>query len=208
MSNYFGKLCPGIVDPNTGVVPLTVGDGTAVGVVPLTVGECTVPSTVDEATGTAWSIQRFSYVPHPGDDLGVLVKKVNPEAKLPERAHLDDLGYDLFVASLEPKSGGVLCVHTGIAMQPPPGWGFEMVPRSSLHKKGWLLANSVGVIDSGYRGEVMVMLAPWNQAPERPAVGDRIVQIIPRKIVNVSFYEVAELGDTARGAGGFGSSGA
>ena len=96
---------------------------------------------------------------------------------------------------------------TGIKVQPAFGWYFDLVPRSSISKTGYMLANSIGVIDRTYVGPVLVPLRKVDpHAPdlELPA---RLVQIIPRPIVHIQWEEVEALDETARGAGGFGSTG-
>lgn len=148
-----------------------------------------------------------SFPPPPQQLISVKVKKLHPDAKPPVRANWGDAGYDLCAMSVEQRDNGLVVVHTGIAIEPPEGWWFEMVPRSSICKRGWALANSVGIIDQGYRNEIMAMFTPLRPNPEPLQPGERVVQLIPRQLVNAWFLEVDELSDSDRGQGGFGSTG-
>jgi dUTP pyrophosphatase len=96
---------------------------------------------------------------------------------------------------------------TCIKVQPDFGWYFDVAPRSSLAKSGYIMANSIGVIDRAYTGTVLIALIKID-----PSAGDlelpaRIAQLIPRPIVHLQIEEVDSLDETARGAGGFGSTG-
>jgi dUTP pyrophosphatase len=131
-------------------------------------------------------------------------------ARAPAQAHPGDAGYDLFAAEtavLEP--GRRASVGTGVAVAIPDGCAGLVLPRSGLAAKhGITLTNAPGLIDSGYRGEVRVLLL--NTDPDTPfdvAVGDRIAQLVLVRFESPPLEEVAELDQTARGAGGFGSSG-
>lgn len=117
----------------------------------------------------------------------------------------DDAGLDLFAASVEDK-GHYIKVGTGVAIQPPKGYYTEMTPRSSSYKKGLLLYNSVGIIDRGYMNEIFAMFFK-TEGFTMPEVGDRLVQIIVKKQESVEMEIVKDLELTARGMGGFGSTG-
>jgi dUTP pyrophosphatase len=129
------------------------------------------------------------------------------EAVAPFKARVSDSGYDLTVIRRVKQHGTVTLFGTGLSVRPPYGWYFDVVPRSSIIKSGYLSANSVGVIDRSYRGEIMVPLLKIDpDAPdlELPA---RVAQMIPRPIVHLSPIARETLNSTQRGTGGFGSTG-
>jgi dUTP pyrophosphatase len=139
------------------------------------------------------------------------VRRLHPDARLPYRAHPGDAGYDLH--ALEPVElvpGERAMVRTGVAIELPPGHAGWVVPRSGLaHRHGLALVNAPGLIDADYRGEVRVLLLNTDRAtPARLAAGDRIAQLVVMAVAGPEVTEVDELGETARGAGGFGSTGA
>ncbi len=134
------------------------------------------------------------------------MRRLDPAATLPTRAHPDDAGLDLYGledATLAPGEGKI--VKTGVAMAIPPGHVGLVCDRSSLGKRG--LKTAGGVIDAGYRGELGVML--WNVSRETQAIkkGERIAQLLVIPIATPAPIDAADLGETARGAGGFGSTG-
>lgn len=137
-------------------------------------------------------------------------QRLTPHAREPERAHAHDAGYDLRAAedaSIAP--GARASVGTGIAVAVPHGFAGLVLPRSGLAARhGITLPNAPGLIDSGYRGELRVLLLNTDagQAFE-VATGDRIAQLVVVRAEELSFEEVPELDETARAAGGFGSSG-
>jgi dUTP pyrophosphatase len=138
-------------------------------------------------------------------------KRLGEGARLPTRANPDDAGLDLHAAepaTLEP-AGGRAAVGTGLAVEIPPGHAGLVLPRSGLAARhGIALANAPGLIDPGYRGEIRVLLL--NSDPrERFEVqsGDRIAQLLLVPFIEAEPLEVAELAETGRGEGGFGSSG-
>jgi dUTP pyrophosphatase len=90
---------------------------------------------------------------------------------------------------------------------PPPGWYFDVVPRSSIIKLGYLLANSVGVIDRSYRGEILVPLIKWDESAPDLELPQRVVQMVPRPVVHFRIEETQDLNAGLRGDRGFGSSG-
>jgi dUTP pyrophosphatase len=139
------------------------------------------------------------------------VRRLDERAVLPTRAHPGDAGLDLHAlegATLEP--GGRAAVPTGIAVEIPPGYAGLVLPRSGLAlRHGIALVNAPGLIDSGYRGEVRVLLLNTDRAASFEVLaGDRIAQLAVVRSEMVSAVEVQELSASARGAGGFGSSGA
>ncbi len=138
------------------------------------------------------------------------VKRLRPEARLPERAYPDDAAFDLHAALdivIAPLRRAV--VPTGIALGLPRGVAALTLPRSGLAARhGITIVNAPGLIDPGYRGEIRVILL--NTDPDEPFqvhVGDRIAQLLLVNLRDASLVEVDELGDTSRGAQGFGSSG-
>ena len=137
--------------------------------------------------------------------------RLTDAATLPERAHDDDAGLDLYAAEaarLEP--GERASVGTGLAVEIPDGHAGLVLPRSGLAvRHGVALVNAPGLIDSGYRGELRVLLLNTDRAePFEVASGDRIAQLLITPYAAAAPIDVAELTATARGAGGFGSTGA
>ena len=138
---------------------------------------------------------------------GILaMRRLELAATLPTRAHADDAGLDLYSledAELAPGQGRV--VHTGVAMAIPAGHVGLVCDRSSMAKRG--LKTAGGVIDAGYRGEVGVML--WNISTVTHALkkGERIAQLLVIPIATPAPVDSDDLGETARGVGGFGSTG-
>lgn len=138
------------------------------------------------------------------------VAKLKEEAILPTRAHEGDAGLDLYAceaAHLGP--GERWSIGTGVAVQIPAGHAGLVLPRSGIAREhGISLVNSPGLIDSGYRGELRVLLLNNDPAETfRVAAGDRIAQLLITPIALADPVESAELTDSARGDGGFGSSG-
>ncbi len=139
--------------------------------------------------------------------MGLYVKKFNSNAILPERKSSGAAGYDISSCIdivIEPNTWKL--VSTGIGFTVPPGTYGQLAPRSGLSCKGVLVG--AGVIDRDYTGEVKVLL--FNMSDDTPLevkVGDRIAQLIIKKIETPNVVEVDSLGDTDRGDGGFGSTG-
>lgn len=138
------------------------------------------------------------------------VRRLDPRAALPERSHPGDAGLDLRALDahvLEP--GERTQVATGLAIELPPGHAGLVLPRSGLAARhGIALVNAPGLIDAGYRGEIKVLLL--NTDRDRAfeiAAGDRIAQLVVVAVAIPEPVESAELTDSARGGGGFGSSG-
>jgi dUTP pyrophosphatase len=142
-------------------------------------------------------------------DVELRVRRLDPGVPLPRYAHPGDAGLDLVAARavrLEP--GARTAVPTGIAVAIPAGWVGLVHPRSGLARRhGVTVTNAPGTIDAGYRGEVQVLLVNLGQEPVDLARGDRIAQLLLQPVGVASVVEVAELDDTVRGAGGFGSTG-
>jgi dUTP pyrophosphatase len=137
-------------------------------------------------------------------------RRLSAAARPPAQAHEGDAGYDLHAAeavTIEP--GARASVGTGIAVAIPDGQAGLVVPRSGLAARhGISVVNAPGLIDSGYRGEIRVLLLNTDGAePFAVEPGDRIAQLVLVRVETAAVEEVAELDETARGAGGFGSTG-
>lgn len=141
----------------------------------------------------------------------VSIKKLDPRAKLPAYGSADAAGADLYAVTDGPVTiapGETALIHTGLSMAIPRGYVGLVYARSGLAtKQGLAPANKVGVIDADYRGELMVSL--YNHSGECRTVehGDRIAQLVIAPYLTARFEEADDLDDTARGAGGFGSTG-
>ena len=153
----------------------------------------------------------------------VKIKKLYEDSILPTKAHATDAGYDLYAHSKSYDEDGNVVYGSGVAMEIPKGYVGLVFPRSSNAKKDIILSNSVGVIDSGFRGEISFKFkasirASHNEMlneevcafvnkPTTYNVGERIGQIIIMPYPEIEFVEVDELSDSERGVGGYGSSG-
>jgi dUTP pyrophosphatase len=128
---------------------------------------------------------------------------------LPAYASAGAAGLDVVAAeSLTLAPGARHAVATGFAIAVPEGYEVQVRPRSGLAlKHGITCLNTPGTIDSDYRGEVKVILANLGSKPFEVVRGERIAQLVPAPVLRAAFTEVAELGGTARGSGGFGSTG-
>ena len=134
------------------------------------------------------------------------IQRLHPESAVPTRAHPEDAGLDLYGVEdviLPPNEGKV--AKTGVAMAIPKGFVGMIADRSSLAKKG--VKSAGGIIDSGYRGEVMVVLRNLTSQEIRIKAGDRIAQMLILPVALPNPVEVATLSETTRGQGGFGSTG-
>lgn len=169
--------------------------------------------------------------------MNIKIKKLVPEAQIPSYMKEGDAGMDLTATSRIFDSDGCAVYGTGLALEIPEGFVGLIFPRSSVAKKDLILSNSVGVIDSGYRGEIMLKFKPvsfFATDAEPPGginsnafdfisvgkettshdfemalyeVGDRIGQILILPYPKITFEEVEELSNTERGTGGYGSTG-
>jgi dUTP pyrophosphatase len=136
--------------------------------------------------------------------------RLRPDARLPSRAHEGDAGLDLHAAeAVTIGVGERATVATGIAVEIPDGFAGLVLPRSGLAARhGIALVNAPGLIDSGYRGEIRVLLLNTDRTePFAVAPGDRIAQLLVTAVSGAEAVEVAELTGSVRGEGGFGSSG-
>ena len=136
------------------------------------------------------------------------VKKLHPEAKIPSFAHDDDAGMDLFsVEEIVVQPGQRVQIATGIALAIPEGYVGLVWDKSGIsHKTG--LKTLGGVIDAGYRGEIFVGLVNTGTEGHHFFVGDKVAQLLLQKVEHPDIIEVALLGETSRGTGAFGSTGA
>lgn len=162
----------------------------------------------------------------------VKIKKLHPDAVIPAYAKTGDAGMDLTAVSMQIDEYGNICYGTGLAFEIPEGYVGLVFPRSSIYKSNLNLSNSVGVIDSGYRGEVSFkfniihnvsswLKFKWQKLFRKDPlnipvmtlgfnkykVGDRIGQIIIMPYPQIEFEEAEELSETERGIQGYGSSG-
>lgn len=156
----------------------------------------------------------------------VKIKKLHPDAVIPSYSKVGDAGMDLTAISLTTDEANLGVYGTGISVQIPDGYVGLIFPRSSITKTGVRLANAVGVIDSGYRGEITMKfdISPSNSTIAAIAIvsgeevtnedvimpysiGDRIGQLIILPYPKIQFEEVFELSYTDRGTGGYGSTG-
>ena len=147
----------------------------------------------------------------PGADrVAVLIRRLDPGLPLPERAHPGDAGADLFAAAdVELAPGQRAVVPTGIAIALPDGYAAFVHPRSGLAaRQGVTIVNAPGTVDAGYRGEVRVTLLNTDtESSVRIQRGDRIAQLVVQRVERPVFCEVERLPGSARGDGGFGSTG-
>ena len=136
-------------------------------------------------------------------------RKVHPDAVLPSYAHPSDAGMDVrSVDDLVIAPGRRALVHTGLVMLLPPMYEAQVRPRSGLAlKSGVTVLNPPGTIDSGYRGEVGVILANFGEADFQVKKGDKIAQVVIAPVTQPEIVETTEVDETDRGAGGFGSTG-
>ena len=148
--------------------------------------------------------------------MNIRIKKLNPNAVIPTKGSDKAAGYDLYVCDDRLANGVAMAISpgqnvllkTGLAMVIPDGYYGAIYARSGLASKQNLRpANCVGVVDSDYRGEVMVALHNHSTQAQTVATGERIAQLVIAPFLKADFAEADELCDTVRGAGGFGSTG-
>ena len=141
----------------------------------------------------------------------IKVKKLNENAILPTYGSLSAAGADLYNlpgADIVIPPHETVMIHTGLAMEIPEGYAGFLFARSGIaSKRGLAPANKVGVVDSDYRGEVKVVLLNHSKEPQVIENGERIAQFVITPVLTPVYEEVAELDETDRGTGGFGSTG-
>lgn len=138
----------------------------------------------------------------------VFFMRGHPDAVIPEKMGPREVGYDLTIISVHQRiDADTIMFDTGILTQPPDGYYFEIIPRSSIYKTGWVMANSVGVIDPTYRDTLKIVLTrPKHDSPEI-ALPSRIAQLVLRQYYpDIETRVVNTLTETYR-TGGFGSTG-
>lgn len=156
--------------------------------------------------------------------MNIQIKKLHPDAVIPSKAHISDAGYD--VTAIDDgivDDSGYVQYRTGISVRPDEGYHLEIFPRSSISKYDLALANSIGLVDNGYRGEILLrfkiasranrtvmsndVFAGNGTACKMYKKGDKIGQLVVRKTEQAYFDLVDELDITDRSVGGFGSTG-
>ncbi len=139
----------------------------------------------------------------------VRLKRLTPDARLPQYAYPDDSGADLYAAEevvLQP--GERRAVSTGLAAEVPIGFELQVRPKSGIAlNSGVTVLNTPGTVDAGYRGEIKVILINLGAAPYVIHKGQKIAQLVLAPVFRADFQEVEELSESMRGAGGFGSTG-
>jgi dUTP pyrophosphatase len=141
--------------------------------------------------------------------LNIKIKKTNPNAIIPSYSKPGDAGMDLTAISKEVVDKGeygYIAYDFGLALEIPEGYVGLIFPRSSCSNTGAIMSNSVGVIDSSYRGSISARFKQIKGTKEYE-IGDRVAQLIIVPYPQVTFEEVSELNETVRGAGGYGSTG-
>lgn len=149
--------------------------------------------------------KKYGYVL--GDSREFKVIRTKQNAVIPTKAHVSDSGYDVTIVDILKEFNSKTKLYgTGLKVIPPYGYYFELVPRSSISKTGYMLANNVGIIDQSYRGELMVALIKIDENAKDIELPCRIGQLIPRKYEHMFIKETNEYEVTQRDEGGFGSS--
>lgn len=140
--------------------------------------------------------------------IDVKIRKVHPDAVLPKRAHPTDAGMDVTAISME-MTEDYIEYDTGLQFQLPTGYAMLIFPRSSNSKKDLLMCNSVGVLDSGYTGNLKFRFKLTTEGYTEKIYnpGDKIGQIIIFPYPEINFIETEKFDETDRGSGGFGSTG-
>lgn len=141
----------------------------------------------------------------------IRIKKLHPNAVIPTYGSLEAAGADIYAcldAAVAIPAGKTVFIPTGLAMEVPRGCAGLIYARSSMgSKRGLAPANKVGVIDSDYRGQVMVALHNHSQEDQVVNPGERVAQLVITPVFTPGFREVDDLSETDRGSGGFGSTG-
>lgn len=139
----------------------------------------------------------------------IRIKRLRPDARVPKYDYPDDSGAGVFAAedcTLQPLERKA--VPTGLSVEVPPGLEIQVRPRSGLAlEHGLTLLNTPGTVDSGYRGEIKVILINLGSEPYRVEKGQKIAQLVLTPVLRARFEEVEDLSDSKRGSRGFGSTG-
>jgi dUTP pyrophosphatase len=161
------------------------------------------------SVGFTIAVKKFDSFVLNGLSMNLKIKRLSESAVIPQYAHPGDAGLDL--VSIEAKAiapGESALVRTGISIELPPGTEAQVRPRSGLALKHQItVLNTPGTIDEGYRGEVCVILINHGTQVFQVEPGMRIAQMVIASFIRVTVETVEMLEDTARGAGGFGSTG-
>ena len=118
----------------------------------------------------------------------------------------ENAGIDVYTHSVE-DCGNYLKIHTGISIEPDPGFFTYLVPRSSIYKQGLMMYNSIGIIDNSYRGEIIGILHKTKDFKDIPEKGTRLMQLVVQTQISVNLQITNTLSESVRGENGFGSSG-
>lgn len=137
----------------------------------------------------------------------VKIKRLNKSAVIPKYAKDGDAGLDLTATAYKVNEKGQYVYTSDLALEIPDGYVGLLFPRSSICKKDLEMTNSVGVIDSNYRGPIKSVFNPTCEDPEIYELGERFAQLIIIPYPKIEFEEVEELSETERGTGGYGSTG-
>ena len=137
----------------------------------------------------------------------VKIKKLDRSAVIPKYAKDGDAGLDLTATAYKVNEKGQYIYTSDLALEIPDGYVGLLFPRSSICKKDLEMTNSVGVIDSNYRGPIKSVFNPTCEDPEIYELGERFAQLIIIPYPKIEFEEVEELSETDRGSGGYGSTG-
>jgi dUTP pyrophosphatase len=152
--------------------------------------------------------QQSQYTPNMDTGIIVKVKKLDESAIIPSYSKTGDAGMDLTITSIKENTSFSVSYGFGIAMEIPVGYVGLVFPRSSIRSQDLILSNCVGVIDSGYRGEIQATFKKTQGLDSiKYSVGDRGAQILILPYPKIYMTQVPELSDSERGAGGFGSTG-
>lgn len=143
-------------------------------------------------------------------DMQVRIKRLMPDAVMPSKAREGDAGFDCVAITDGAWNVDRTYIEykTGLSVQMPSGYHVELFPRSSISKYDLVLCNSIGLVDNGYRGEIVFRFKYISRETQSPLLykkGDKIGQIVVRKTYDFPVIEVSELSETDRGTGGFGS---
>lgn len=137
----------------------------------------------------------------------VKIKRLDKSAVIPKYAKDGDAGLDLTATAYKVNEKGQYIYTSDLALEIPDGYVGLLFPRSSICKKDLEMTNSVGVIDSNYRGPIKSVFNPTCEDPEIYELGERFAQLIIIPYPKIEFEEVEELSETSRGTGGYGSTG-
>lgn len=137
----------------------------------------------------------------------VKIKRLDKSAVIPKYAKEGDAGLDLTATAYKVNDKGQYIYTSDLALEIPDGYVGLLFPRSSICKKDLEMTNSVGVIDSNYRGPIKSVFNPTCEDPEIYELGERFAQLIIIPYPKIEFEEVEELSETNRGTGGYGSTG-